>query len=361
MLLIDHLEVGGAQRHVALLADRMVTAGHVVVVGYAGRADVELSEGVQSVQLLERRVARAESRELASRAVELARRFRPTVLHAHLFATALAGVEVTCRLGVPLILSHHSHGTWQDEIDKARIRRALKFTAHNFAASPQILRALVEAGVEPSSIEFLPNAIEIPDRAPERDPHDGPLRIGFLGRYSADKDPMLALEALARMRQRGSDARLEMRGGGELDPEIRRRAEELGLAGAVVVGGPADDADSFLGAVDVLCLSSRSEGMPLVVMEAMARALPVVATRVGAVPQQVEHGISGLIVPPGRPDLLAEALEWMESHPEERVAMGTEGRRRLSASFSVDDMVAQVVSAYNRFARASEPAAAVEP
>jgi glycosyltransferase involved in cell wall biosynthesis len=100
--------------------------------------------------------------------------------------------------------------------------------------------------------------------------------------------------------------------------------------------------------IDALLLSSRSEGTPLVVLEAMGHGRPVVATRVGGVPQQVDDGVTGMLVPAGDHAALGRALAWMADHPEDRLAMGRASRRRVIRGFSLDHLTGQVEEAYSR-------------
>jgi glycosyltransferase involved in cell wall biosynthesis len=92
---------------------------------------------------------------------------------------------------------------------------------------------------------------------------------------------------------------------------------------------------SFYEAADVFCLPSFAEGVPVVLMEAMAMGIPVVATRIAGIPELVEHGTSGLIVPPGRPDQLAHALETLALDLDRRRVMGSAGRAKVCAEFDV--------------------------
>jgi glycosyltransferase involved in cell wall biosynthesis len=100
---------------------------------------------------------------------------------------------------------------------------------------------------------------------------------------------------------------------------------------------------------DVFCLPSFAEGVPVVLMEAMASGLPVVTTRVMGIPELVEHSISGELVPPGRPDALAAALRRMAADPSRRVAYGLAGREKVAADYNISDSVAALHGIYARY------------
>src|SRR5215211_1095275 len=160
---------------------------------------------------------------------------------------------------------------------------------------------LIRCGVDPD--EFTPPL--------RRNGENADLRILTVGRAEPVKGHAVLLDAVALLAKRGIDVRTTVVGDGSLLPELRRRAAELGIDGRVrFTGSVGQDRirDHYAGA-DVLCLPSFGEGVPVVLMEAMAMELPVVASRVMGVPELVEHGVSGLLVPPARPDLLADALQ----------------------------------------------------
>jgi glycosyltransferase involved in cell wall biosynthesis len=350
LMVIDHLDMGGAQRHVTLLATALVERGHEVHVLHTGPPIVHLDPRVQVRRLLAERVARREEPYLEALVMRYAMEVRPTVMHAHLFASALASARTAHRLQAPLVISHHSAGTWQEAEDRQVLRQALDQASYHFTASPQIRAFLLEQGLPARLVEFLPNAIRVPQRPPDRSLR-GALQVGFLGRFDVDKDPVLAVEALAQAHALGSRARLEMRGGGPLAADVRQAVTDRGLAGHVKVAGFVRDVEKFYRRIDVLLLSSRSEGMPLVVLEAMGHELPVVATRVGAVPLEVADGMTGLLAESGDAGGLGEALAWLEAHPAERLRMGRQGRRRLQRHFSLDRMTGRVSRVYERVAR----------
>jgi glycosyltransferase involved in cell wall biosynthesis len=305
---------------------------------------------VEQFQLGPEPVTRRRDAAFEESAVAAAGRYRPTVVHAHLYASALAGAVVAERHQVPLVLSHHSNGTWQTEGDRRLLERPLLYARHHFAASPQIRENVIARGARASDVEFLANAVPVPERPAPLSAVSESIRIGFLARFTADKDPDTMLRAVSRLRRRGVPAQLTMCGGGELEDEVRAAVRLLRLEQVVHIGKPVAEAGEFFSSVDVLCLSSRSEGMPLVVLEAMSYGLPVVATRVGAVPLQVKDGVTGLLAAAGDDRGLAEHLSWMWRNPVERRRMGEEGRLRARQRFSLETMARRVEAVYVRLA-----------
>ena len=125
---------------------------------------------------------------------------------------------------------------------------------------------------------------------------------------------------------------------------LTRRAERLGIKGRVVLEGAVgqDEMAAYYAGADVFCLPSFAEGVPVVLMEAMASGRAVVATRVAGVPELVEDGVSGLLVAPGNAEELAAALQRLASSPEERESMGLAGRRKVVDEFDAEKCAAQL-------------------
>src|SRR5439155_15667771 len=174
-----------------------------------------------------------------------------------------------------------------------------------------------------------------PPRRHER--ADARLRVLTVGRLLALKGFALALEAVALRRAAGSPVHLTLVGDGPERERLERLASDLGIDGDVTFAGavPSDRIHAYYAAADVFCLSSLAEGIPIVLMEAMATGLPVVATRVAGIPELVRDGESGLLVAPGRGDVLAEALRRLADSQELRGAMGSAARSQVATEFEL--------------------------
>jgi glycosyltransferase involved in cell wall biosynthesis len=142
------------------------------------------------------------------------------------------------------------------------------------------------------------------------------------------------------------DVRFVAAGQGPDEAAIRALHGRLGLGERFTLLGYRPDAVRVLAACDVFCLASHQEGLPVALMEAMVLGLPVVATDVGGVVELVEHGRHGLLVPPGRPDLIAGALLELIADPARRAAMGSEAAARGEA-LSVERAVRRVEALYD--------------
>lgn len=155
------------------------------------------------------------------------------------------------------------------------------------------------------------------------------LVVGAVASLTPKKDHHTLLAAFAVGLARGADpTRLVLVGGGRLDAELRAVAGQLGIADRVVFAGARDDVMALLPAFDIFALSSRHEGLPIALVEAMATGLPAVATTVGGVPELITDGEDGLLVPPGDTSAFAAALAKLAADAPLRTAMGDAARAR---------------------------------
>jgi glycosyltransferase involved in cell wall biosynthesis len=163
--------------------------------------------------------------------------------------------------------------------------------------------------------------------------------VGNVAALAGHKDHATLVDAMALLRSRLPEARLVIAGEGELRADLEARVEARGLADRVVFAGFRRDLDRLLPAFSVFCLSSRLEGLGTSLLDAMCLGLPVVATAAGGIPEAVEDGVTGRLVPPGDPGALAAALAEVLGDEAKRRSMGAAGRRRFEARFSADRMV----------------------
>jgi glycosyltransferase involved in cell wall biosynthesis len=188
----------------------------------------------------------------------------------------------------------------------------------------------------------LPNAIDSARYRPRRvaRPPEAPLRLVSVGRLAPDKGLPELLEGLAMARGRGVDARLAIAGGGPLEGELKTLAAKLGLADVVRFVGPVFDGSkiALLESSDVLALPSHFEGLPYALLEGMAAGLPVIVTRVGAIPDVVDHGVHGLFVPIDSPRAICRAIVRLAGERALLPVMGIAGQQRIAQHYSLERM-----------------------
>jgi len=218
-------------------------------------------------------------------------------------------------------------------------------------------------------VRVIPNGI---DAAPFREDRDcGELRrslgipaaapvIGTVGRLSEIKRQDLMIRAFAEAIRRVPDAHLLLVGDGPLRESLQTLADELGLSRRVHLVGYQDRPERYLQVMDIFALTSRSEGMPLAVLEAWAAARPVVASRVGGLPEMVEDGRTGILVPSGDQTALANTLIALATNPELRRQMGGAGRHEVESRFDVGTMAENYARHYRELLGRREGTAACE-
>jgi glycosyltransferase involved in cell wall biosynthesis len=162
-------------------------------------------------------------------------------------------------------------------------------------------------------------------------PAGTPFRVVTVGRLAPEKGLMVLLEALLRLQESGIDVALSVVGSGRHEAAIADFVARNGLGERVSLVGevPADQVPGLLREADAFCLPSFAEGVPMAIVEAMAIGIPVVSTQVGGIPEVVIAGTTGICVPAGRSDLLAEGIAALATDPERGLAFSTAARRRV--------------------------------
>jgi colanic acid/amylovoran biosynthesis glycosyltransferase len=168
-------------------------------------------------------------------------------------------------------------------------------------------------------------------------PADHPPEILFVGRLVPQKGHVTLLEATALVRERGHEVQVVLAGEGPSRSKLETTAEHLGIADCVSFLGAVgqEEINGLYESASIFCLPSFAEGLPTVLMEAMAMELAVVSTDINGVPELVEHGKSGLLVTPGRADQLADALAALIDDPERRRALGSAARETVLEHFDL--------------------------
>jgi glycosyltransferase involved in cell wall biosynthesis len=226
--------------------------------------------------------------------------------------------------------------------------------------------AIDQLGIAPAKLFLIPNGVALDElglsgasRAAVRRNwglRDDEVCVGFVGRLVPQKSPETMLRSFAALRDRaGTPVRLFMIGDGPLAEPLRRLSADLGIAAGVVWLGERD-AKTLMHAFDVLALTSDSEGHPIVVLEAMARGLPVVATSVGGISETVRPDVNGFIAPVRAVREIADALAALVANPDLRERMG-QASRVMAQDFSVDRMVDKTLALYQQIVSGAREAA----
>jgi glycosyltransferase involved in cell wall biosynthesis len=215
---------------------------------------------------------------------------------------------------------------WRKRMMSALLGRTELVTAVSQATADQLVRSF---GVNPARVHVVHPGVPAEFLSIERrDPVQGRLNVLYLGSLSAEKNPLAAVEAVTAME---SEATLRMVGDGPLLGAVEQEARN-GRARMEVVG-PADDVSEHLGWADVLVLTSKTEGLPGVILESGAAGVPVVSFGVGGVAEAVEDGVTGLVIEPGDTQAMSRALDLLAREPDLRFSMASAGRVKIANHF----------------------------
>lgn len=359
--IIGRLNIGGPAIHAILLTRGLRARGYetVLVAGREGERegslrDLAAEKGVEPLFLPElgREVRPGGDLVAFFRLLRLFRQQQPDIVHTH---TAKAGAlgRVAAKLaGIPIII-HTFHGhIFRGYFSRGAARFFLTIERRLASASTKVLTvsegqrqdllrlrigSSETVGVMPLGLE-LDNLLRSHLRRGEvrrrlGASHEVPL-VGIIARLVPIKDLDTFLEAASDLRRSRPDVRFLIVGDGELRPLLEQRARALGLDGSAHFLGWQRDLEPIYADLDLLVLSSLNEGTPVSLIEGMAAGLPVVATEVGGVPDLVENGKTGLLVPPKDPGALSAAMDTLLGDADRRREMGRLGREAVYPKYS---------------------------
>jgi glycosyltransferase involved in cell wall biosynthesis len=359
--LITTLGVGGAEKHLLWLGAGQTARGHSVHVIYL-KGDGELGDAFRQAGLSVEQVPMpglAGAPVALGRLVDALRRVDPDVVHTHLLKADMLGALAVSKAGdAVLVSSKHNderallrwpvsliHGLLSKRADRiiALSDHVARFVArHGRVPRERITR--IYYGVDAEALESHRPREET--RA-ELGVAESTRLLVCVGRLAEQKDHPTLLRALVAL---PDDVELLIVGG---DPfgggveRLSRLADELGLGGRAHFLGIRHDVQDLLAASELFVLPSLWEGLGLVFLEAMAVRLPIVASDVSAIPEVVEDGVSGWLVPPGDPAALATAVTRALSDDHDRQARGMAGHARLLELFALPPMIDRTLAVYD--------------
>ncbi|MGH7517757.1 MAG: glycosyltransferase [Gemmatimonadales bacterium] len=349
--------VGGLERVARALATAQRHSGHdarVLAVLDAGVDDTPFLTALRHDAVpvlpvvLPPRAYRLERQRLADLLVT----HRPDVVHTHGYRGDIQGGAVARRLALPTVTTVHGFtgGGWKNRLYERLQRRAFRQFSAVVPVSRLLGAQLAATGIAAERIHVIPNAAPATpasgalDRGTARHTlglPQGTFVLGWVGRLSLEKGPDLLVEALARTPP-GIEA--VVIGDGTAAGRLARTAESRGIGPRIHWRGLVPDAGRLFPAFDCFVLSSRTEGTPMVLFEAMATGVPIVATAVGGVPDVVSER-EAILVPP-EPDALAEAIARVAAEPEAARERAAAARRRLEAERRPEPWIARYDAVY---------------
>ncbi|HET7444364.1 MAG TPA: glycosyltransferase [Solirubrobacterales bacterium] len=351
LMVVNALQPGGAETQLMHLAEGLAKAGHHITICCMNKAFVP-TESVRAAgaQIVELGASHKIQRLLAvPKLARLARRFE--VVHCTIWDASLWGRIAAILARRPVVVADHSTDRSIHTSSKGASRESWvalhnrlldPFTYATVACAASQRPVLLNEGVSPSKIVYIPNGLPIAEMRSTAADGPGPDAVGLpegvpvvmqVGVFREEKNQVGALEAVAGIRAAGVDAHLVLIGDGPTKAAVEQRAEELGAGEWAHFVGRRSDVPALLPLADVFVQPSLADAMPLTVMEAMAIGVPVVATEVGDVPAMLE-GRAGLLVPPGDQAALEAALTALLTDPARRAELGAAGEEIASGQDS---------------------------
>ena len=290
------------------------------------------------------------------RAYRLLKDHRIHVMHSHEFATNVYASFLSWITGVPVVATAHGKNYYGD---RWRRRAAYRFAARHstmVAVSNDLKRFLTESiGIPPGDICVVHNGIDLHQYSANE--ANSAMRaelgvgsdqrvIGTVGNLFAVKGHTYLLKACKAVASSYPNILVLIAGEGDQLGRLQKEAADLGIAANVRFLGFRDDVPALLHAMDIFVLPSLSEGLPLSILEALALGKPVVATNVGGIPEVVQNGLTGFLVPPRSPEALAEKILLLLRHPVTASDLGRAGRSRVEDAFSIKKMIQEYQCLY---------------
>lgn len=357
--LVDSLNIGGTEGKLVDLIAGLLEREYRVSVGYCTPgpwAEKLKAMGVDVIRLPHRgRVDPA----LLYRTFRLIRNDLPQIVHTHLFKSDLHGRLAARLAGVPVVIGGlHNSDPWAKNRLLGLIYGATaRFTDRLIAVSEEVRQYhILYTNVSSEKIVTIENGVDV---SRFRNQHEngqkvrtqldidpGAIVFGTVGRLKPQKDHATFLQAAREILDHNPSVRFIVVGDGPLRSELNAQARQLGLLPAMIFAGIRTDIPSVLSALDVFVLSSRWEGLPNAILEAMAAARPVVATDVSGIQGVLTSGENGLLVSPGDSSALAKACLKLASDVEMRDRLGQAGRDYVTEHHSLNTMIDRYVECY---------------
>ena len=362
LFVIDGLEFGGGERVFLQLAAGLRDRYQVFVASMSGGIfEHELKQlGIKNYPVdMSRRISLKPIRQIK----KIIRNNKIDLLHsqgarADFFARIagrLAGVpHIFCTIAMPVEgfdvgLLHKKIYRFMDQLTERYVERFI-------VVSDSLKQTLVKGrGIPAHQVVRIYNGIELSQYHPNVEygnlrsewgiPQEIPL-IGAIGRMVWQKGFEYLIECVPEIVRAYPNAKILIVGDGPLKDKLKVKSEKLKVADKIIFAGFRSDIKEILSAIDVLVIPSLLEGFPMITLEVMAMAKPIVATNIDGITEQITDGVDGILVPPKNPSVLAKAVIRVLNDKETARTMGLSARKKVEQEFSVEKMVAETEKVY---------------
>ena len=299
---------------------------------------------------------------IVARLQEVVHRWRPLIWHGHDYKSNLLGLILRRKYPMQLVSTVHGwvHRTWKTPLYYFVDRQCLRRYDQVACVSEDLFQDCCRIGVAREKLWLIENAIALEDYLLDVSPAEAKARLGLspetklvvaVGRLSHEKGFDLLIQAVANLLDAGLDVALVIAGDGSERESLQRLIDETGHRSRISLLGFVADPRQVYRAGDLYVLSSRREGLPNVVLEAMAMELPVLATSVAGIPSLLQEDVNGRLIPPGSLLELQRELERLILDAESRQRLGAAGRKTVEEKFSFDLRMQKIVQIYRASSR----------
>ncbi|MCD6219722.1 GT4 family glycosyltransferase PelF, partial [Candidatus Calescamantes bacterium] len=361
---LPSLEMGGVEKTLISLLPHLEEKGFTVKVCTLYRKDILAKElekiGIPVINIGMRARIDIDLKYLRGifHLAEFIRKEKFHIVHTHLYRANTPGRIAAILARVPIIIANeHNVDSWKRFSQRRMDRFLAKFTDKIIVVSNEVKKFYVnEVGIPDDKLEVIYNGVDLKrfekdfDKKKKRKelglPLSSPL-VGTIGRLQLQKDHKTFLKASSLILKKFPKVHFLIVGGGSLRKELENFTRNLKIEKNVHFLGERKDIEEILPLMDIFVLTSKREGFPITVLEAMACSIPVVATSVGGTPELIEEGKTGFLIPPENPHILSEAIINLLKNEELGKEMGKYGKERVK-SFSIEKMVEKTEFLYDK-------------
>lgn len=289
------------------------------------------------------------------------REFKIDIVHTHGYYAGTFGRLAAIAAGISPVFTHVHTSDFALSMRHRLIERALSFFTRKIICISQYVKNFVESaeGIRPEKTVLIYNgtgqAFKTTTHYPSPrtgKPATDELVIVSVGSLVRNKGHHVLIEALRLVQPEIQSLRTLIVGDGPQRPALQAQVDRCGLSPAVTLAGVVKDVDRVLGVADIFVLPTvHREGLSLAVLEAMRHGLPVIASRIGGVPELVDDGVTGILVPPNEPHALAQAIRTLAADHGLRRQMAESGTSKINRSFTAERMIMQIESLYDSACR----------
>lgn len=360
--LIGTLKFGGAEKQVIGLSKNLDKEKfNVIICCLGGGRSLEEELKGEDIEIVHLHFRRRYFFIGLYKLIELIRKNKIDIFHAHLFGSGFWGRIAAVLAGVPVIIyTEHGKCLWKKTRHILFERIANKFSDMVITVSEDIRKLCINReNTPPEKVTYIPNAVDFrefevsekvaSEKRGELGFKDEDLIIGTVARLNFAKAIDYMLGAFAIVREKLPSSKCLIVGDGELRNDLENCAKELGIEDDTIFLGARNDIPELLSIMDVFVLSSITEGTPVSLLEAVVARVPAVGTDVGGIPEVIEDGVSGILVPPKDKEKLARGIIDLLKDAELKKKVVNNAYNKVKERFSITSTTKRIEKIYERF------------